>query len=110
VTLRELDTQLGCTHSVDISSSVLRSLNCSHNRNLFSLIEEQAKSKAIPVRSHEGPYGCVTLRFPHFLENRLTDGGDVVSLSRRPRFTPLLVLISVRGRIDPRAIVRLEGK
>jgi hypothetical protein len=49
-------------------------------------------------------------RLPHFLENRLTDGGEVVSLTRRPLFTPgrFLVLISVRGSADPRAIVRLE--
>jgi hypothetical protein len=38
-------------------------------------------------------------RVPHFLDNRLTDGGNVVSLPRRPPFTPgrFLVLISVRG-------------
>jgi hypothetical protein len=28
------------------------------------------------------------LRIPHFLDNRLTDGGEVVSLTRRQRFTP----------------------
>jgi hypothetical protein len=41
-----------------------------------------------------------TSRLPHFLDNRLTDGGEVVSLTRRPPFTPrgrFLVLISVRG-------------
>jgi hypothetical protein len=27
-------------------------------------------------------------RFPHFLDNRLTDGGEVSSLTRRPRFIP----------------------
>jgi hypothetical protein len=27
-------------------------------------------------------------RLPHFLHNRLTDGGEVVSLARRPPFTP----------------------
>jgi hypothetical protein len=28
------------------------------------------------------------LRFPHCLDSRLTDGGKVVSLTRRPPFTP----------------------
>jgi hypothetical protein len=27
-------------------------------------------------------------RLPHFLDNRLKDGGEVVSLTRRPPFTP----------------------
>ena len=29
-----------------------------------------------------------TLRFPHYLDNRLKNGGKIVSLKRRPRFTP----------------------
>jgi hypothetical protein len=50
---------------------------------------------------------------PHLLHNRLTDGGEVVSLTRRPN-TPLppggfLILISVKRSVDPRAIMRLEG-
>jgi hypothetical protein len=51
------------------------------------------------------------LRIPHCLDNRLTDGGKAVSLTHRPIFNPgrLLVLVSLRGRIDPRAIARLEG-
>jgi hypothetical protein len=70
----------------------------------------KGKRKAISVTSHEGPQGCVTSRLPHFLDNRLTDCGEVVSLTRQPPFTPgrFLVLISVRGWVDPRAIVRLE--
>jgi hypothetical protein len=46
------------------------------------------KSKAIPVTGREGPWGCERSRLPHHLDNRLTDGGKVVSLMRRPRFTP----------------------
>jgi hypothetical protein len=69
-------------------------------------------SKATPVTSHEGPSGCETSRLPHFLDKQLIDGGKVVSLTRRPLFTPpgrFLVLISVRGWVNPRAIVWLEG-
>jgi hypothetical protein len=34
-----------------------------------------------------GPYGCEKSRFPHFLDNWITDGGEVVSLTFRPPFT-----------------------
>jgi hypothetical protein len=46
------------------------------------------KSEAIPVTGREGLYGCETSRLPHLLDNRLTDGGKVVSLTSRPPFTP----------------------
>jgi hypothetical protein len=46
------------------------------------------KGKAIPLTGRKGPPGCETSRFPHFLDNRPTDGGKVVSLMRRPPFTP----------------------
>jgi hypothetical protein len=32
--------------------------------------------------------GSETSRLPHFLDNRLTDGGDAVSLMRRSPFVP----------------------
>jgi hypothetical protein len=69
----------------------------------------EVKGEAIPVTDRGGPYSCDTSRLSHFLDNRLTDGGDV-SLTRRPPFIPrkFLVLISVRGSVDLRPIVRLE--
>jgi hypothetical protein len=32
--------------------------------------------------------GSYDVELPHLLDNRLTDGGKVVSLTRRPPFTP----------------------
>jgi hypothetical protein len=59
------------------------------------------KGTAIPVTALGGPYSCEASRFPHLLESRLTDGREVVSLTRRPVafFLPerFLILISVRG-------------
>jgi hypothetical protein len=52
------------------------------------------------------------LRIPHCIENWLKDGSKVVSLIHQSSFTPqkhFLALISVRGSINPRAIVWLEG-
>jgi hypothetical protein len=36
------------------------------------------KGKAIPVTGRGGLQSCETSRLPHHLENRLTDGGEVV--------------------------------
>jgi hypothetical protein len=54
--------------------------------------------KTILVTGRGGPHGYETSRLPHFLHNRLADGGEVVSPTCRPPFTPgrFLVLISVR--------------
>jgi hypothetical protein len=46
------------------------------------------KGKAIPVTGRGDPLVCETSRLLHFLDNRLTDGGEVVSLTCRPPFTP----------------------
>jgi hypothetical protein len=44
------------------------------------------KGKLIPVTACGGPKSCETSRLPYFLDNRLTDGGEVVSLTRRTPF------------------------
>jgi hypothetical protein len=64
-----------------------------------ALLEKLLKGKAVPVTGREGPYGGETLRFPHFLDNRLTDGGEVVRHAPATLYPPgrFLVLISVRG-------------
>jgi hypothetical protein len=41
----------------------------------------------IPVTGRGGPLCCETSRLPHFLDNLLTDDGEVVSLTRRQPFT-----------------------
>jgi hypothetical protein len=61
------------------------------------------KGEATPVTGRGGPQGCETSRLPHFVDNRLTDGGEVVSLTRRPA-----ALYPQEDSWYPRAIVRLE--
>jgi hypothetical protein len=43
--------------------------------------DKQNKCKAIPVTGHGGPLCCETSRLPHFLDNQLTAGSKVVSLT-----------------------------
>jgi hypothetical protein len=55
----------------------------------FKVILRPTKTReAIPVTGSGGQSGCETSRLPHFLDNRLRDGGEVFRLMRRPPFTP----------------------
>jgi hypothetical protein len=40
---------------------------------------KESKGKVILVTGCGGPQGCETSRLPYFLDNRLTDGGEVVT-------------------------------
>jgi hypothetical protein len=58
---------------------------------------KKKKGNGIPVTGHGGPYGCEMSRLPHFLDSRLTDGGEIVSAGHPLPPGRFLVLISVRG-------------
>ena len=55
--------------------------------SLLQITSWNNEVKIIPVTGLGGPWGCETLRVPHYLDNLLTDG-KVVSPMRRPHFTP----------------------
>jgi hypothetical protein len=67
------------------------------------------KGKAVPLQVWSGPHVSRKLRFPDFMTTA-QDGGKVVSLTHR---LPLpqeihVVLISVRGCVNPRTVERPE--
>jgi hypothetical protein len=66
----------------------LHVISVSRGRHFDMFQSPNYLNKAIPVTGRGGPWGCETSRFPHFLDNQLTDGGEVVSLMRSPTFTP----------------------
>jgi hypothetical protein len=83
-------------------------------RRPFSWINVKGKvKKSYPCNRPWRPMGLWDVQAPTFsLDNQLTDGGKVVSITRLPLFFPpgiFLVLFIVRGWVDPGTIVRLEG-
>ena len=78
-----------------------------HARLLNVTAEYKGKTDLLPAWS--GPESSRKLRFPDYMTTA-QDGGKVVSPTHRLPLSQeiLLVLISVRGWVDPRDIVRSE--
>jgi hypothetical protein len=55
--------------------------------DLLTIEKYFVMTSSIPVTGRGCPEGCETSRLPHFLDNRLKYGGEVVNLTRRPSFT-----------------------
>jgi hypothetical protein len=109
ISLRVFKSQRTYLENISASKWINLSINICRP-NIFTrvgpaVIFEGKKVKLSPVTGRGGPQGCETSRLPHFLDNRLTDGSEVVSLSRLPPLPPgrFLLLISVRGWVDNRA-------
>jgi hypothetical protein len=76
--------------------SSLLSIRKRFHLRIVLLHEMQSKeSKAIPVISRGGLYGCEMLRVPHCLDSWLTDGGEVVSGT----LLPTNIFISLSGML-----------
>ena len=73
-------------------------------------VNTKDKVKAVPLQAWSDPEVSRKLKFPYCITTA-QDGGKVVSFTNLPPLPQevLLVLISVIGSVDPKAIVRSEG-
>ena len=97
------------TGKIPNAEQEIKSISDPHKSSLFAIIKVK-KGKAVPLQAWTGPESSRKLRFPDFVTTA-QDGGRLSTL-RTGRLHPQeirLVLISVTGWVDSRAIVRSEG-
>ena len=72
-------------------------------------VKGKCKGKAVPLQAWSGPEGSRKLRFPDFMTTATVVRLLALGTGRLYPQEMLLVLISVRRWVEPRAIVRSEG-